>query len=293
MSRERNRRKIGSSSTAAGNTQAPTHSDTASPVASQLQLRTFLAVMAKRRCHIEQLDLTNARLHASIKGMVLIVIPEGYPGENEVAILRQVGHGTKQGARQFYDHTTTTLNSIGLQTSPFEPCLACFVLVCVGGSLLGGDKAVVEKIKHELKKKFQCRLQISADFLGMDIKIHSPGDIELSMRTFSKKMVETLNINGNVRANVYTPGRADCKITKSNDDDKTHADDKDDGTCRSKVGSLNWLTRIMCLRYDVVYATKELSRVLSSPTPLARSLLQRAPLYAKRTGPRHPPFPIH
>ena len=116
----------------------------------------------------------------------------------------------------------------------------------------------------------------------MDIQINSPGDIELSMRTFSKKMIDTLQIKDNVRANIYTPGRTDCKITKSNDDDKTNADDKDDGTYRSKVGSLNWL--IMCLRYDMVYATKELSRVLSSPTPLARSLLQRALLYAKRTA---------
>ena len=116
----------------------------------------------------------------------------------------------------------------------------------------------------------------------MDIKILSPGEIELSMRTFSKKMIDALQINDNVRANIYTPGRTDCKIIKSNDDDKTNADDKDDGTYRSKVGSLNWL--IMCLRYDMVYATKELSRVLSSPTPLARSLLQRALLHAKRTA---------
>ena len=91
----------------------------------------------------------------------------------------------------------------------------------------------VEKIKQALKTRFQCKFQIPADFLGMDIKIHSPGDIELSMRTFSKKMVDNLNINDNVRANVYTPGRTDCKITKSDDDDKTNADDKDDGTYRS------------------------------------------------------------
>jgi hypothetical protein len=274
-----------------GSRQHPsTYSDTASPVASQLQLRIFLAIMANRQCHIEQLNLTNACLHASIKDTALIIIPEGFPGENEIAILRQAGCGTKQGARRFYDHTTTTLNSIGLKNSPSEPCLfrclgpegACFALAHVDGSLLGGDKAAVEKIKNELKQKFQCKFQIPVDFLGMDVKINSPGDIELSMRTFSKKMIDTLQTQDNVRANIYTPGRTGCKITKPNDDDKTNTDNKDDGTCRSKVGSLNWL--IMCLRCDVVYATKELSRVLSSPTPLARSLLQRAPLCAKRTA---------
>jgi hypothetical protein len=275
-----------------GSRQHPsTYSDTTSPVASQLQLRTFLAIMARRSYHVEQLDLTNAYLHASIKDMVLIIIPEGFPGENEVAILRQAGYGTKQGSRRFYDHTTDTLNSIGLITCPSEPCLfrylgeegACFVLVYVDDSLLGGDKRAVEKIKAELKTKFQCKFQTPEDFLGMDIKIHSPGHIELSMRSFSKKMVDTLNIKDNVRAHIYTPGRTDCKIIKPTDGDKVeHAQDKDDGQYRSKVGSLNWL--IMCLRYDMIYATKELSRVLSSPTPLARSLLQRALLYAKRTS---------
>jgi hypothetical protein len=256
--------------------------------------------MAYRQCHIEQLDLTNACLHASIKDAVLIIIPEGFPGENEVAILRQAGYGTKQGARRFYDHTTTTLNSIGLKTSPSEPCLfrylgpegACFVLVYVDDSLLGGDKAAVEKIKNELKQKFQCKFQIPADFLGMDIQINSPGDIELSMRTFSKKMIDTLQIKDNVRANIYTPGRTDCKITKPNDDDKTNADDKDDGTYRSKVGSLTQLadyvpTLRRGLRYKGVIPSPFLSNT-SGPIPPPTSSTP-----CKTNRPRYPPFPIH
>ena len=39
----------------------------------------------------------------------------------------------------------------------------------------------------------------------------------------------------------------------------------------------------MGVRYDVVYATKELSRVLSEPTKTANDMLERALLYIKRT----------
>jgi hypothetical protein len=39
----------------------------------------------------------------------------------------------------------------------------------------------------------------------------------------------------------------------------------------------------MGIRYDVVYATKEISRVLSEPTKIANDLLERALLYVKRT----------
>jgi hypothetical protein len=47
-----------------------THSDTTSPVASQMQLRIFLFFTAARKYQMKQLDLTNACLHAPIKDIV-------------------------------------------------------------------------------------------------------------------------------------------------------------------------------------------------------------------------------
>ncbi len=55
---------------------ADTYTDTTSPVASQLQLRIFLAVTAFRQYEMTQLDLTNAYLHAPIVDVVYIIIPE-------------------------------------------------------------------------------------------------------------------------------------------------------------------------------------------------------------------------
>ena len=40
----------------------------------------------------------------------------------------------------------------------------------------------------------------------------------------------------------------------------------------------------MGIRYDVVYTTKELSRVLAEPTKTANEILNRALLYIKRTS---------
>jgi hypothetical protein len=53
---------------------------------------------------------------------------------------------------------------------------------------------------------------------------------------------------------VITPGRTDVKIIR-----KENLESND--IYRSKVGSLNWLT--MGLRMDLVFTTKELSRVLT------------------------------
>jgi hypothetical protein len=86
-----------------------TYTDTTSPVASQLQLRIFLAVTAFRKYYeMLQLDLTNAYLHAPIVDVVYIIIPEGFPNQGQIARLRKAAYGTKQGARRFYDHTALT-----------------------------------------------------------------------------------------------------------------------------------------------------------------------------------------
>jgi hypothetical protein len=96
-----------------GSRQHPgTYTDTTSPVSSQLMLRLLLAFIAYRQY------MTNAYLHASIKDAVLIVIPDGFPGAGEVALLEKGLYGTKQGSRRFYDHTDQVFKAIGFKTLP-------------------------------------------------------------------------------------------------------------------------------------------------------------------------------
>jgi hypothetical protein len=94
------------------------------------------------------------------------------------------------------------------------------------------------------------------------------------MHTFTSKMIATLSINDDHPGDVLTPGRTDKKIVRGEDPEPNEK-------YRSKVGSFNWLT--MGIRYDVVYTTKELSRVLSEPTKTANEILNRAMIYIKRT----------
>jgi hypothetical protein len=48
-----------------------------------------------------------------------------------------------------------------------------------------------------------------------------------------------------------------------------------------KVGSLNWLTMGLCM--DLVFTTKELSRVLTEPTKEANQILARTLQYVEQT----------
>ncbi len=78
-----------------------TFTDTTSPVASQFQLRTYLAITALCLYYMIQMDLANAYLHADIVDDVYIVIPPGFPGAVEIGRLDKATYGTRQGARRF------------------------------------------------------------------------------------------------------------------------------------------------------------------------------------------------
>jgi hypothetical protein len=109
----------------------------------------------------------------------------------------------------------------------------------------------------------------------MDIEHVKRGEIRLSMRTFTTKMIDALGIHPQeLKYPILTPGRTDKKIVR---EQEPEANDK----YRSYVGDLNWLT--MCLRFDLTYTTKELSRVLQQPTKTTNEILKRALRYAAQT----------
>jgi ferredoxin-thioredoxin reductase catalytic subunit len=124
-------------------------------------LRLLLVLIAYRNYTTVQMDLTNAYLHADIKDIVLIIIPEGFPGAGEVALLEKGLYGTKQGSRRFYDHTDEVFKAIGLKPCPSEPCVyrylnddgACFVLLYVDDALLTGEKKTVQHVQEQLARQ--------------------------------------------------------------------------------------------------------------------------------------------
>jgi hypothetical protein len=151
----------------------------------------------------------------------------------------------------------------------------CFLIQYVDDSLIAGHPLAVSTLQQEMTKHFKCKFITPKDFLGLDLTLPKPGEITLSMRTFTTKMLATFKVDDTYPGDILTPGRTDKKIIRGEQLEPNVQ-------YRSKVGSLNWLT--MGIRYDVVYATKELSRVLSEPTKTANDMLDRTLLYVKRTS---------
>jgi hypothetical protein len=93
------------------------------------------------------------------------------------------------------------------------------------------------------------------------------------MTTFTAKMLKTFSVEPWPYP-IITPGRTDVKIIRGENLESNES-------YRSKVGSLNWLT--MGLRMDLVFTTKELSRVLTEPTKEANQILARTLQYVEQT----------
>jgi hypothetical protein len=81
------------------------------------------------------------------------------------------------------------------------------------------------------------------DFLGLDITHPKPGEITLSMTSFTTKMAQVLDLQDTYPGILLTPGRTDKKIVK----DQEPETNKD---YRSHVGTLNWLS--MGVWFDVI-----------------------------------------
>jgi hypothetical protein len=184
-------------------------------------LRLLLVFIAYRQYTTVQMDLTNAYLHAAIKDIVFIVIPDRFPGAGEVALLEKGLYGTKQGSRRFYDHTDEVFKSIGLKPCPNEPCLyrymdehgACFVLLYVDDALITGDTETVNNVENKISTHFKCKFHTPQDFLGLDITTNIPGETTLSMLTFTTKKLTAMSVIPWPYP-VITPGRTDIKIIR-------------------------------------------------------------------------------
>ena len=84
-------------------------------------------------------------------------------------------------------------------------------------SLISGTTKALNHLKEQLQKHFKCKFIKPKDFLGLDISHPKPGEITLSMETFSTKMEEVLNLKDTYPGDIITPGRTDKKIVKGVD----------------------------------------------------------------------------
>jgi hypothetical protein len=146
--------------------------------------------------------------------------------------------------------------------------------------MISGEDFAFTTLRDLLATRFEITFEECADFLGTDLSYdHAAGTFEISMKTFTDKFLVSVGITKPHPYPVFTPGLTNMKIIRSDDAPRAPTPDP---LYRNKTGSMNWLT--MGLRFDLNYATKELSRVADNSTLDADYLMQRSLQYLSQTS---------
>ena len=239
---------------------------------SLLTLKTLLTLAVARGWHVTLADVSTAFLHASMDGEVLVLPPvEYYPSGDVVWKLKRALYGLKNAPKLWQQHLASTLESKGFQRMKSDPNLyfhakrKIYLLCYVDDLMLFGERKAVADLVADLQKELLLRVtgELSegqeATFLGRHMRRTSPS-VQMFMETSYVDHILELAGMATCKA-APTPGTDALKRGTAELAEPLSPEEHQQ--YRKLVGQLLWLSN---LRMDIMYAIKELSRGLASPT---------------------------
>ena len=239
---------------------------------SLLTLKTLLTLAVARGWHVTLADVSTAFLHASMDGEVLVLPPvEYYPSGDVVWKLKRALYGLKNAPKLWQQHLASTLESKGFQRMKSDPNLyfhakrKIYLLCYVDDLMLFGERKSVADLVADLQKELLLRVtgELSegqeATFLGRHMRRTSTS-VQMFMETSYVDRILELAGMATCKA-APTPGTDALKRGTAELAEPLSPEEHQQ--YRKLVGQLLWLSN---LRMDIMYAIKELSRGLASPT---------------------------
>ena len=264
--------------------------DTFSPVAKMNTVKTLIAVSAAKKWSLTQLDISNAFLNGDLDEEIYMSLPPGYTlregtvlPPNPVCRLNKSLYGLKQASRQWFLKFSSTLTSLGFQTSHSDHTLFIrningiymAVLVYVDDIVIASNNdEVVDQLKNALKQSFKLRdLGPLRYFLGLEIARASHG-ISICQRKYILELLDETWLLA-------------CKPSTIPMDPsiKLRADSKepllsDPGLYRRLVGKMMYLT---ITRPDITFAVNKLCQFSYAPTATRLKAAYKVLHYLKGT----------
>ena len=243
--------------------------DTFASTPTLVTLRVLLLLSLSRCWSMFTCDISTAFLHAPMLERLFMRPPvEFYPDNNCLWLLKRAMYGLKQAPALWQTHFAKTMMSLGFHRCKTDPNLYChsskelYVLCYVDDLLVCRDpariKTFTEQLSNEVLLKIEGELkpQTSVNFLGRTLR-HNGDSIDITMPTaYVKEMLEAFGME---KAKPVSTTGSTAKPNFVPQPLNT----VDHKRYRAIVGKLLWLALI---RPDIAYATKELSRDLTTPT---------------------------
>jgi hypothetical protein len=242
------------------------YEETFAPVARYTSIKTIIALVAKMKWKLHQMDVKTAFLNGVIEEEVYIEQPQGFEVEDRkshVCRLKKALYGLKQAPRAWYGRIDSFLKSLGFTKSKANSNLyfkimdnePVILLLYVDDLFLTGEEKLIVECKQRLAAEFEMKdLGLMHYFLGLEVW-QSPERIFLNKGKYTVKILKRFDMLECKSMN--TPLEAKLKLLID-----TSSDLIDATLYRQIIGPLMYLTNT---RPDICFAVNTLSQFLVEP----------------------------
>ena len=237
---------------------------TFSPTLSIDSLKLIIALAAKYRWKIFQLDIKAAYLNAKLDKNIYVTISQGDKNYGKgFWKLNKALYGLKQSGRQWNETITLFLKNIGFQQLISEPCIfkktrhgkiICIIGIYVDDMIITGLSQEIFNTIKIIKNNYKISNCEYINYL-LGIKVDSNNfNYSISQVSYINNILSKFGVNNTRKAK--TPCTGDNINENHNPFDKT--------TYKSALGSLIYLAK--CSRPDISFAVNKAARNAENPT---------------------------
>ena len=237
---------------------------TYSPTLNSDSIKLIIALAAKLKWNIHQLDIKAAYLNANLDKVIYTTIPPGDANYKKgFWRLNKALYGLKQSGRQWYETISSFLTQNGFDKLKSEPCifkkyskanLLCIIGLYVDDMLITGTIQEINDIVNKIKLKFKISKSGNINYiLGIKIEFYN-NSYYISQKNFIENLLNNYNIK-NIKK---------CKTPCTGVNNKLNNDPNFDITVyKSAIGSLIYLAK--STRPDISFAVHYASRNCENP----------------------------
>ncbi|KAM2946602.1 hypothetical protein COP2_029388 [Malus domestica] len=262
------------------------YNETFAPVARLDTIRTLIALAAKNKWKLFQLDVKSAFLNGVLEEEVYVDQPDGFIVQGEeykVYRLHKALYGLKQAPRAWYGEIDSYLTLCGFKKSTSEATLytkwrksseMIIVSIYVDDIIYTGScQELMDDFKSDMMLKYEMTdLGLLHHFLGMGV-MQTEEYIFIHQRKYASSLLKKFGLQD--CKSVSTPLVPSDKLRKE-DGSRT----ADEAQYRQIVGSLLYL---IATRPDIMYAACLLSRFMHCPTNKHLGTAKRVLRYVQGT----------
>ncbi|CAB1109543.1 unnamed protein product [Ectocarpus sp. CCAP 1310/34] len=252
--------------------------NTYAPVCRFQSIRMLACIAVQFNLELDQMDVSTAFLYADILENVFVEQPPGFEvkdkdGGDLVMQLQKSLYGLAQSPSNWFHTIDPFLVEIGFVPLKSDTCVylydhddvQVYLTLYVDDLLLAGNNSrAISMIKKKLTQRFKMTDMGEVKLvLGMEIKRdRNQGTLTISQEAYSKSILERFGMSECKPTS--TPGYGSELSNKQPED--TLLSEEETRRYQGIVGCLIYIAQV--LRYDIMYATGQLTRPMAKPSKI-------------------------